>query len=181
MANPKNIELKQQVVAETVELIDNAASIVVVDSRGLTVAEVTELRKNLRDAGVSMHVIKNTMLRRAVSELGLEIDEDVFKGPSAIAVSKEDVAAPAKILVDAAKDLDNLQLKGGIVEGNPVTVEQLDAVAKLPSREDLLSMVASALQAPISGLAGSLNQVAQSPLRGIMAGLTELADKTDAA
>ncbi|GLH65618.1 MULTISPECIES: 50S ribosomal protein L10 [Bacillaceae] len=147
------IELKKQIVAEIAEKFRASKSTVIVDYRGLNVAEVTELRKRLREAGVEFKVYKNTLTRRALAEVGLEGLNDVFTGPNAIAFSKEDVVAPAKILSEFAKDHEALEIKAGVIEGNIATLEEINALAKLPSREGLLSMLLSVLQAPIRNFA----------------------------
>ncbi|APB31915.1 50S ribosomal protein L10 [Vagococcus teuberi] len=152
--------------AQEVEVISaklkEAASVVVVDYRGLTVEEVTNLRKQLRDANVEMKVIKNGILRRAAEKAGLEGMEDVFFGPTAVAFSNEDVVAPAKIMNDFAKEAEALEIKGGIIEGNVSSKEEIIALAKLPSREGLLSMLLSVLQAPVRNVAYAVNAVAEA-------------------
>lgn len=152
---------KQNIVQTIADKMQNAASFVVVDYRGLTVAEVTELRKQLREAGIEMHVVKNTFARRAAEVAEIEGLEEVFVGPTAIAFSEEEVVAPAKILVDFAKTAAALEVKGGYLEGNVVSVETIENVAKLPSREGLLSMLLSVLQAPIRNTALVFKAVAE--------------------
>ena len=147
------IELKKQIVAEIAEKFRASKSTVIVDYRGLNVAEITELRKQLREAGGEFKVYKNTLTRRALAEVGLEGLNDVFTGPNAIAFSNEDVVAPAKILSEFAKDHEALEIKAGVIEGNIATIEEINALAKLPSREGLLSMLLSVLQAPIRNFA----------------------------
>jgi large subunit ribosomal protein L10 len=147
------IELKKQIVAEIAEKFRASKTTVIVDYRGLNVAEITELRKRLREAGVEFKVYKNTLTRRALAEVGLEGLNDVFTGPNAIAFSNEDVVAPAKILSEFAKDHEALEIKAGVIEGNIATLEEINALAKLPSREGLLSMLLSVLQAPIRNFA----------------------------
>lgn len=154
------IEQKQQIVDEMTQKFEDAVSIVIMDYRGLTVEQVTELRKQLREAGVEMRVVKNTMLRRAAQAAGLEGLEDVFKGPTAVAFSNEEVVAPAKIVAEFAEDAEVLEIKGGVVEGSVATVEQINALAKLPSREGLLSMLLSVLQAPVRNTALAVKAVA---------------------
>lgn len=155
------IEKKQQIVEDLTKKFEDAASVVVVDYRGLTVDQVTELRKQLRDAGVEMRVLKNTMLRRAAVAAGLEGMDDIFKGPTAVAFSNEDVVAPAKIMADFAKDAEALEIKGGVIEGKVASADEINAVAKLPSREGLLSMLLSVLQAPVRNTALAVKAVAE--------------------
>jgi large subunit ribosomal protein L10 len=155
------IELKKQIVAEIAEKFRASKSTVIVDYRGLNVAEITELRKQLREAGIEFKVYKNTLTRRALAEVGLEGLNDVFTGPNAIAFSNEDVVAPAKILSEFAKNHEALEIKAGVIEGNIATLEEINALAKLPSREGLLSMLLSVLQAPIRNFALVTKAVAE--------------------
>lgn len=156
------IAKKAVIVDEVAEKFEAAASAVIVDSRGLTVEEVTNLRKQLRDNGVEFKVIKNSILRRAAEKQGLEGLEEVFTGPTAVAFSNEDVVAPAKILNDFAKDAKNLEIKGGVIEGKVSSIDEIVALAKLPNREGLLSMLLSVLQAPVRNVAYAVNAVAES-------------------
>ena len=135
-------------------------STVIVDYRGLSVSEVTELRKQLRDAGVEFKVYKNTLTRRAVEQVELTGLNDFLTGPNAIAFSNEDVIAPAKIINEFAKSHEALEIKAGVIEGNVATVEEVKALAELPSREGLLSMLLSVLQAPVRNLALATKAVA---------------------
>jgi large subunit ribosomal protein L10 len=154
------IELKQQAVTEIAGKLRDSKSTIIVDYRGLTVAQVTELRKQLREAGIEFRVYKNALVRRAAAEAGLEGLDETLTGPNAIAFSNEDVIAPAKILNDFAKKNDALELKAGIIEGNVTNAEEVKALAELPSREGLLSMLLSVLQAPIRNLALAAKAVA---------------------
>lgn len=156
----KAVETKKQVVTEIAAKLRDSKSTIVVDYRGLTVAEVTELRKSLREAGIEFKVYKNSLTRRAAEEAGLEGINEVLTGPNAIAFSNEDVVAPAKILNDFSKDHKALEIKAGIIEGNVTSVEEVKALAELPSREGLLSMLLSVLQAPIRNLALATKAVA---------------------
>ncbi|MCZ0755269.1 50S ribosomal protein L10 [Anoxybacillus sp. J5B_2022] len=155
------IELKKQVVAEIADKFRASKSTIIVDYRGLNVAEVTELRKQLREAGIEFKVYKNTLTRRALAEVGLEGLDEVLTGPNAIAFSNDDVVAPAKILNDFAKTHEALEIKAGVIEGNVATVEEVKALANLPSREGLLSMLLSVLQAPIRNFALVTKAVAE--------------------
>ncbi|GMB09990.1 LSU ribosomal protein L10P [Thermolongibacillus altinsuensis] len=147
------LEQKKQLVAEIAEKLRASKSTIIVDYRGLNVAEVTELRKQLREAGVEFKVYKNTLTRRAAAEAGLEGLDEILTGPNAIAFSNDDVVAPAKILNEFTKKYEALKIKAGIIEGNLATVEEVKALAELPSREGLLSMLLSVLQAPIRNFA----------------------------
>lgn len=154
------IEQKTLIVNEIAEKLKNSKSTIVVDYRGLTVGEVTELRKQLREAGIDFKVYKNSMVRRAADAAELSGLNEALTGPNAIAFSNDDVVAPAKILNDFAKTHEALELKAGVIEGNLATVEEVKALADLPSREGLLSMLLSVLQAPIRNLALAAKAVA---------------------
>jgi len=155
------IDQKKQVVQEISEKLRNSATTIVVDYRGLDVSEVTELRKQLREAGVEFKVYKNTMVRRATAETDLTGIDEFLTGPTAVAFSPEDVIAPAKVLYKFAKDHKDLEIKTGIIEGSVATVDQINALAELPSREGLLSMLLSVLQAPIRNIALAVKAVAE--------------------
>lgn len=157
----KAIENKQSQVQEITEKFQGAASVVVVDYRGLNVAQVTELRKQLREAGVEFKVYKNTLTRRAAEAAGVEGINEVLTGPNAIAFSSEDVVAPAKIINEFAKKNEALEIKAGIIEGAISSVEDVKALAELPSREGLLSMLLSVLQAPVRNFALATKAVAE--------------------
>lgn len=147
------IAKKAQHVQEVAEQFKNASSVVVVDYLGITVEQATNLRNELRAAGVQFAVVKNSILSRAAKEAGLEGMDDIFKGPSAVAFSNDDVVAPAKILADYAKKIEALEIKAGVIEGKVSTKEQIEELAKLPNREGMLSMLLSVLQAPIRNTA----------------------------
>jgi len=153
-------EAKEQLITEIAGNLARSKSAIVTDYRGLNVQESTELRKKLRDAGIEYRVLKNTMTRRAALEAQIEGLDAYLTGPSAIAFSYDDVIAPAKILNDFAKKHKNLELKGGVVEGRVITPEEVFSLATLPSREGLLSMLLSVLQAPMRNFAYVVQQVA---------------------
>ncbi|MNP15645.1 50S ribosomal protein L10 [compost metagenome] len=161
MANAKVIQAKQESVDVVTSKLRESVTTVVADYRGLNVAQVTELRKQLREAGVEFQVLKNTLVRRATAAAELSELDEVLTGPTAIAFSADDAIAPAKILNDFAKKNDALKLKGGVVEGRVVGVDQIKALAELPSREGLLSMLLSVLQAPVRNLALAVKAVAE--------------------
>lgn len=169
MPNAIVLQEKQQVVSEVTSKLRESASTVVADYRGLNVAQVTELRKRLREAGVDFQVLKNTLVRRATAEAELTELDNVLTGPTAIAFSKEDVVAAAKILTEFAKKNEALKVKGGVVEGRVVGVEQIKALAELPSREGLLSMLLSVLQAPIRNFALAVKAVSEKQEGGAQA------------
>jgi len=157
----KAIEAKQQVVTEIADKLRASKSTIVVDYRGLTVAEATELRKQLREAGIEFKVYKNSLTRRAAEQAEVAELNAHLTGPNAIAFSNEDVVAPAKVLNDFAKKHEALEIKAGVIEGKLVSVEDVKAIAELPSREGLLSMLLSVLQAPIRNLALAAKAVAE--------------------
>lgn len=157
----KAIEAKQQVVTEIADKLRASKSTIVVDYRGLTVAEATELRKQLREAGIEFKVYKNSLTRRAAEQAEVADLNAHLTGPNAIAFSNEDVVAPAKVLNDFAKKHEALEIKAGVIEGKLVSVEDVKAIAELPSREGLLSMLLSVLQAPIRNLALAAKAVAE--------------------
>lgn len=161
MSNEKVIEGKKKIVDEITGKFKDSVATIVVNYRGLTVAEVTELRQQLREAGVEYKVYKNTFARRATAIAGLSELDDALKGPTAVSFSKDDVIAPAKVLYNFAKEHEALEIKAGIIEGKLTSVDEIKALAELPSREGLLSMLANVLQAPIRNLALGVKAVAE--------------------
>ncbi|ANY67036.1 50S ribosomal protein L10 [Paenibacillus sp. BIHB 4019] len=161
MANANIIQEKQQAVEVITAKLRDSSSTVVADYRGLNVAQVTELRKQLREAGIEFQVLKNSLVRRATEAAGLSELNEILTGPTAIAFGNEDAVAPAKILNDFAKKNDALKLKGGVVEGKIVDMDQIKALAELPSRDGLLSMLLSVLQAPVRNFALAVKAVGE--------------------
>ncbi|SEO76769.1 LSU ribosomal protein L10P [Amphibacillus marinus] len=157
----KVIEKKQQVVSEIASKFQDSQSTILVDYRGLDVAEVTELRKQLREAGVEFKVYKNTLSRRAAEQAELSELNEVLVGPTAIAFSNEDVIAPAKVLNNFAKNHEALEIKGGVIQGNVATLDQIKELADLPNYEGLLSMLLSVLQAPVRNFAYATKAIAE--------------------
>jgi large subunit ribosomal protein L10 len=160
MANAKTLELKLQQVTEVTGKLKDSSCTIVTDYRGLNVAQVTELRKQLREAGVEFRVLKNSLARRATANAELTALDEFLTGPTAIAFSKDDIVTPAKILTDFAKRNEALSVKAGVVEGKVVGFDQIKALADLPSREGLLSMLLSVLQAPVRNFALAVKAVA---------------------
>ncbi len=156
------VELKQPIVQAIADDVKDAASVVLVDYRGLTVAQDTELRKQLREAGIIYKVCKNTMMKRAFEGTDFAALDEHLEGPSALAISKDDATAPARILCKFAKDAKALELKAGVVEGTLYDVNGLTELSKIPSREELLSKLLGSLQSPITNLARVLNQIAEN-------------------
>jgi large subunit ribosomal protein L10 len=159
--------MKQDVLAEKQAQVDaiakqlvGAKSVIVVDYLGLTVEQATEMRAELREQGATMQVIKNTILRRAAEQAGVEGLEEYFVGPTAIAYSETDPVGPAKVAAKFAKDVDAVEIKGGIIEGKAATLEQIQELATLPDRDGLLSMLVSVLQAPVRDFAMVVKAIA---------------------
>lgn len=155
------VELKQPVVQAIAEDVKDAVSVVLVDYRGLTVAEDTEMRKQLREAGVVYKVCKNTMMKRAFEGTDFAQLDEYLEGPSAIAISKDDATAPARIICKFAKTAQALEVKAGVVEGTVYDANGVAELSKVPSREELLSKLLGSLQSPITNLARVLNQIAE--------------------
>ncbi|MDR8685546.1 50S ribosomal protein L10 [Staphylococcus aureus] len=155
------IEAKKQLVDEIAEVLSNSVSTVIVDYRGLTVAEVTDLRSQLREAGVEYKVYKNTMVRRAAEKAGIEGLDEFLTGPTAIATSSEDAVAAAKVISGFAKDHEALEIKSGVMEGNVITAEEVKTVGSLPSHDDLVSMLLSVLQAPVRNFAYAVKAIGE--------------------
>ena len=156
------VELKQPIVDEIKAQLDGAKSMVVVDYRGISVADVTELRKQCREAGVVYKVYKNTMVKRAVEGTEFEGVVKDLEGTNAFAISKDDATAPARILAKFAKTAPALEIKAGVVEGTFYDANGMKAIASVPSREELLSKLLGSLQSPITNLARVLNQIAEN-------------------
>jgi large subunit ribosomal protein L10 len=161
MSNVKIREEKSLLVSEVTTKFRESSCAIVADYRGLNSSQVTLLRKTLREAGIEFQVIKNTLVRLATAEAQITDLDAYLTGPTAIAFSKTDVVAPAKILFDFAKKNDKLNLKGAIVEGKVVGPDQIKALAELPSRDGLLSMLLSVLQAPVRNFALAVKAVAE--------------------
>lgn len=155
------VELKKPVVQEISEAVNGAQGVVLVDYRGLTVEQDTQLRKQLREAGITYKVYKNTMMNFAFKGTDFEALAPLLEGPSAVAISKEDATAPARILAKFAKTAPNLELKGGVVEGDFYDANGILAVSKIPSREELLSKLLGSIQSPIANFARVINQLAE--------------------
>ena len=156
------VELKQPIVAAIAEDVKDACSVVLVDYRGLTVAQDTELRKQLREAGIIYKVCKNTMMKRAFEGTEFEGLAQYLEGPSAMAVSKDDATAAARILCKFAKDADKLEVKAGVVEGTVYDEAGVKALATIPSREELLSKLLGSIQSPIANFARVIKQIAEN-------------------
>lgn len=155
------VELKKPVVEEISELLNGAATAVVVDYRGLTVAEDTELRKQLREAGVVYKVYKNTMINFAIKDTEFADLAQHLEGPTAIAVCKDDATAAARVLAKFAKTAEALKIKGGVVDGVYYDAAGIGQIASIPSREVLLSKLLGSMQSPVTNFARVIKQIAE--------------------
>ena len=155
------VELKQPIVQEISDQIKEAQSVVVVDYRGLTVAEDTQLRKQLREAGVTYKVYKNTLVNFAIQGTEFESLSSSLEGPSAFAISTADATAPARIIAKFAKTSPALEMKAGVVAGTFYDAEGMKVIATIPSREELLSKFLGSIQSPLTNFARVLNQIAE--------------------
>ena len=155
------VELKKPIVEEISASIKDAQSVVLVDYRGLTVEQDTELRKQLREAGITYKVYKNTMMNFAFKGTDFESLTSYLEGPSAVAISTEDATAPARLLCKFAKTANALEIKGGVVEGMVYDAKGIENISKIPSREELLSKLLGSIQSPITNFARVMNQLAE--------------------
>lgn len=160
MPSQKVLEQKQQVVANLVELLKGSQAGVLVDYRGLTVEEDTNLRNSLRSAGIKYSVIKNSLLEFAVKEAGIEGLDSILKGPTALATCDSDAIAPAKAVVAFAKDNEKLEIKGGFIDGKFSSIEEVKQLAELPSKEEIIARIMGSLKSPASAIARTLNAYA---------------------
>ena len=155
------IEIKKPIVEEISAAIEGAQSVVLVDHRGLTVAQDTELRRQLREAGITYKVYKNTMMNFAFKGTDFESLAPYLEGPSAMAVSTTDATAPARVLANFAKTANKLEIKAGVVEGTLYDAEGMKSISEIPGREELLSRLLGSMQSPVTNLARVLNQIAE--------------------
>ena len=158
MPSAKILEQKQAMLAELVESMKNAESGVLVNYCGITVEEDTKLRKSLREAGVDYRVIKNTYIRKAAAEAGLDGFDNVLEGMTALAMS-DDAVAPAKILCKYAKDNENFTVKAGFIDGRVIDVAEVEALAAIPGKEGLIAKMLGSIQSPLYGLAIALQAI----------------------
>lgn len=159
MPSEKVLQQKQQLVADLSEKLKTAAAGVFVDYCGLTVEEDTQLRNKLREANIEYAVVKNTLTKRAANAAGFTEFDEILNGPTALALSFEDVVAPARVLAEFAKDKDVFEIKAGFMEGKAMSLEEIDALSKIPSKDTLYAMLAGGLNATIAGLARAIDAV----------------------
>ncbi|MEK6224334.1 MAG: 50S ribosomal protein L10 [Thermodesulfobacteriales bacterium] len=168
---------KNDIVKRFSEIFKANPSVVLVEYKGLTVAELEGLRSNLKDADTEFKIVKNTLLKIAAKDTEVEQLSDLLAGPTAIAVCESDPAAAAKVFVKTAKDMPSLVIKGGIVEGNVVGVDEITAISKLPSRLEMMAQLLGALSSPMSNLLGSLKQM-QAKLLYALEAIKETKEET---
>lgn len=159
------LKAKQDIVSDIKAKFENAESVVFLDYRGLTVEEVTELRNQMRAVGVEYKVMKNTMIKRAVDELGITGIDHILEGPTAVAFGTKDPAAPAKVIVDFIKKYKKTEIKGGVLNNNAIDVNGVKYLADLPSKEELLAKMLGSLNAPITGFVMVLSGVTSKFVR----------------
>lgn len=163
------LKKKEAVVDSIKEKLDASQSVVLIDYRGLTVAEVTDLRNQMRKAGVEYQVLKNTMIKRAADKAGIEGLDPILEGPTAVAFGINDPVAPAKILTKFAKDTKKITIKGGVLAGKAIDVAAVENLAKLPSKEELIAKMLGSLNAPVTGLVMVLSGVTSKFVRTLEA------------
>ena len=168
MPNPQKVALVEEIAGE----LKAASSLVLSDFTGINVEEISELRKRCRESGVTFRVVKNTLVERAVEGTEMEGLKEHFDGPTAVAFS-DDMTAPAKVLQEFSKEFGKLEVKAGFVDGPVIDQGGVKTLADLPGREQLLGMVAAGFQAPIVGLARSLN----ATISGLVTALDQIAKK----
>jgi large subunit ribosomal protein L10 len=164
---------KEAVVKELTEKFNSSKSLVITDYLGLNVAEMTELRKQLREAGVDFKVVKNTLATIAANDVEMNNMTEYFSGPTAIAFGEEDAVSPAKILVEFAKDHEVIEIKAGILNGELISREKVESLAEIPSREVLLAQAFAGMKAPLTGLVNVL----QGNIRGLVQVLGQIRDQ----
>jgi large subunit ribosomal protein L10 len=168
-----NREEKTAVVEEIAGQLSAAEAVFAIDYRGLTVTQAAELREKLRDAGAVLRVVKNSLTERAADKAGVEPLKSLLEGPTALALVQGDAALAAKALNDTARTLRLLEFKGGLLDGNALTADEVRAIARLPAREVLHGQLVGVVAAPISGLARTLNAL----LAGVAVALQQIADQ----
>lgn len=155
------VELKQPVVQEISEVIKDAASVVLVDYRGITVEQDTALRKSMREANVAYKVYKNTLVKLAIKDTQFEGLAPYLEGPTAVVVSKDDATAPARLVSAAVKNAPALEIKAGVVEGTVYDAKGINTIASIPSREVLLGRLLGSMQSPVANFARVIKQIAE--------------------
>lgn len=171
------LQAKSAVVEEIKDNLDKAQSVVIIDYRGLTVEEVTKLRNDMRAKGAVYKVLKNTMIKRAADDLGIEGMDDMLEGPTAVAFGIEDAVAPAKVIVDFMKaNKDKITIKGGLLDNKVIGLDQIKYLADLPSKEVLIAKLLGSLNAPVTNFVGVLAGVP----RAFVCALNAIKEQKDA-
>ena len=173
------LQQKEAIVQEIQEKIENSHSLVVVDYRGLSVSQVTELRNKARENNVDYKVYKNTFTRRAFSNLGLEGFDEYLTGPNAIAFAMEDATESAKVMSNFAESNDKLEIKAGYLDGKLLDAKGIEKLAKIPPREELIGKAVGSISSPLYNFVGTLNQLTQSPLRDLVYVFEQLAERKE--
>jgi len=176
MPSEKILDQKKQIVADLAQTFRSSSAGVLVDYKGISVAEDTKLRAELRGAGVQYTVVKNTLTRLAVKEAGLDGLAGVLEGTTALAVSNDDPVAPAKILSAYAAKNKSFSIKAGFVEGRPISADEVKNLAKLPPKEELIARALAGFNAPVTGFVNVLS----ANLRGLVVALNAIAEKKGA-
>ena len=174
MPNERVLKEKQEMVEQLAQSLSETAAGVFVDYRGLTVEEDTQLRNQFRQLGVQYNVIKNSTIRFAIKKCGLEEIEPILHGPTALATHATDLVAPAKVIAEFAKKNENLKIKSGYVEGKVISIEEINKLATLPSKEELIAKVLGGMNSPIAGFANVLN----ANITGLVRVLNAIAQKS---
>jgi len=170
---PQNKQQKELIVKELAEKLKDSKAVVFSDYKGLTVKDMTQLRRDLRAEGVDLKVLKKTLMQIALKEAGIEMDVKKLEGQIAIAVSNKDEVAAAKIISKLAKANENIKIVGGILGVKELSIEEVDALAKLPSKEELLAKMVGTLNAPVSGFVNVL----AGNMRGLVTALKAVAER----
>jgi len=175
MPSEKILSEKKQQVSKLTEKFKSAKSMVFADYRGLTVSQDTEFRAKLRKANVEYKVIKNSLMNFAAKECGLDALSEKLKGPTSVAISYDDLIAPAKVLVEFSKKYENLELKTGVLEGEVIDADKVKSLAALPSREVLISKMLGSMNAPVTGFVTVLN----GTLKGLVVALNAISNQKE--
>lgn len=169
-------QVKVDIVEQAKERLARSQAVVVVDYQGLTVAEVSDLRQKLRDAGGEMKVIKNRLTKRALAEAQYDALDEILNGPTALAFGYDDPVGPAKVCMNYAKDNEKLEVLGGLLEGRRVDLDKIKALAKLPGREELLTQMAGTMKAPMRQMATAMHQAVAKVAYAMKARADQLED-----
>ena len=178
MASEKIINQKKEEVKKLADKMKEAKLILLTDYRGINVIDDTQLRKDIRNTNATYSVIKNNITKRALEECGINGLEDKLEGPTAVVMSNEDYLEPSKVIYKYSKDNEFYKIKGGVIEGKVMTAEEIITLAKLPSRETLLSMLAGALLGNISKVAVALNEVKKQKESGESVAVSATTEET---